>query len=96
MDHIQPIIQKIINDLKKKSQIDNQDIQQIWNRATTKKIAKNTLAKVFKNSILYVNVKNSSWKYDLSIKKEPILKKLNKHSSKLIKDIKFRIGDVNG
>jgi len=94
MEHIQPILQQVINNLKAKTQINKDDIQQIWTKANPKKISQNTLAKILKNGVLYVNVKNSCWKYELTIKKESILANLNKYFSKEIKDIKFRIGEV--
>jgi len=95
VEHIESIIKQVIKGIEQKKHATD-DIEDIWQKATNKKIRQNTLAKSFKNSILYVAVKNSAWKYELSIKKETILKKLNKHSKKFIKDIRLKIGDIDG
>ncbi|MBI4706751.1 MAG: DUF721 domain-containing protein [Candidatus Omnitrophica bacterium] len=47
----------------------------------------------FKNGSLHLFVDSSSWLYSLNLKKETILKQLQREN-KNIKDLKFRIGDV--
>ena len=95
MEHIQSIILGVVKDIEQKQHATD-DIQDIWKKATNKKIRQSTLVQYFKKSIFYVIVKNSAWKYELSIKKESILKKLNKYSKKNVKDIRLRVGEING
>lgn len=45
----------------------------------------------FKNGLLCVNVDSSGWMFQLSLKKEQLLKRLQQHL-RTVKDIKFRLG----
>lgn len=70
------------------------DPQALLKRALSKKELKHIKFSYFKKGILGVNVDSSAWLYSLTLQKEDLLARLNKGSS-TIKDIRFRIGEIN-
>ena len=96
MEHIKSIVQNIIQSAQEKGRDEIGYAQEIWKKITDKTITQSTSARYYKNGVLYVDVKNPAWKFELSVKKEIILKKINKYSKKKIKDIRFKVGDING
>lgn len=75
--------------------IKSQLILDAWDGAVGEKISKISTAAAFKNGILFVEVSNSSWLYELTLLKPDILKKLNGVLNKnIIKDIRFSVAKI--
>ncbi len=63
-------------------------ILNVWNKCVGDAIAKYSTPVEIKKNKLYVSVENAAWRYELSLKKEEIIKKLNQNlHKKLIRDI---------
>lgn len=75
--------------------IKSQLILDAWDSTVGEKISKISSAVSFKNGILFVEVSNSSWLYELTLLKPDILKKLNSTLNKnTIKDLRFSIAKI--
>ena len=62
----------------------------IWPKIVGTKIAENTTAELVDFNILTIKVKNSTWRNELYLKKDIILKKLNKElGQNTIKELRF-------
>ncbi len=73
-------------------------VNEAWREALPEKELKKTRPVAIKKSVLTVLVENSSWLYSLTLRKRKILKDFNDNydSRKKIKDIRFRIGELDG
>ncbi|MFH1453206.1 MAG: DUF721 domain-containing protein [Armatimonadota bacterium] len=70
-------------------------ILSVWDKSVGEKIRSISSAVFFKNNILFVEVKNSSWLYELTCLKAEIIKNLNKNLKKdFITDIRFSIARI--
>lgn len=67
--------------------------QALLNKVLTKKELGHIKFNYFRKGTLNLLVDSSSWLYNLTLKKEDLLLKLNKKSC-VIKDIRFRIGEI--
>ncbi|MDL2286481.1 DUF721 domain-containing protein [Desulfococcaceae bacterium OttesenSCG-928-F15] len=64
-----------------------------WPEAVGPEIAKNTKPLSFRDGCLLVSVANSSWMQHLQYHKEVIRERMNSaHGTKIIQDIRFKIG----
>ena len=62
----------------------------IWPKIVGTKIAENTSAELVDFNVLIIKVKNSTWRNELYLKKDIILKKLNKElGPNTIKELRF-------
>ena len=62
----------------------------VWPKIVGTKIAENTTAELVDFNVLTIKVKNSTWRNELYLKKDIILKKLNKElGSNTIKELRF-------
>jgi predicted nucleic acid-binding Zn ribbon protein len=72
-----------------------QDARAVWAKAAGKKAARHSQPVSFRRSRLVVNVDSSAWLYELTLKKRGIIKKLDgKFGTKKVKEIRFRVGEV--
>jgi hypothetical protein len=69
------------------------DPRGILRKALTKKEREHIKFNYFKGGILNLNVDSSSWLYNLNLKKESLVARLNK-KLKALKDIRFRVGAI--
>lgn len=66
-------------------------ILDVWNDCVGNSIAQFSTPVEIKKNKLFVSVENAAWRYELSLKKNEIINKLNKNlKKKLIKDIVFK------
>jgi predicted nucleic acid-binding Zn ribbon protein len=86
----------LASELKAPGRWDEENALREWERAAGKKISLHTRASRIKDAVLIVNVDSSNWLFELQTKhKARILKKLKKNTRlPEIKDIKFRLGDI--
>ena len=62
----------------------------IWPKIVGTRIAENTIAELVDFNVLTIKVKNSTWRNELYLKKDIILKKLNKElGPNTIKELRF-------
>lgn len=95
MEQIKNIIGDVLKNLEKRQQNTKEEIEDLWLRCVKKTIAKHTRISFLKKGKLYINVENPAWLYELRIKKEALFKRISKLSKNKIKDISFRVGDID-
>ncbi len=89
------VLKNVISDLGKKRRF-GEELEDAWRKTAGKRAATHTRAVSLRKARLIVNVDGSSWLYELTLKKRELLKKIeNKLKGKKVKEIRFRIGDVN-
>lgn len=67
----------------------------LWTDAVGDTIAKNSRPATFKGSLLIINVSNSVWLQHLTFLKAELISKINLAlGSEIIKELKFKIGNV--
>jgi len=76
MESIKLIINNVIRDIQEQQLSPKEDMGDMWRQCVNKSVAKHTKASFLKKGILYVNTENPAWRYELSIKKEGIIKKI--------------------
>ena len=65
-------------------------ILSVWNECVGSSIANFSTPVEIRKNKLFVSVENASWRYELSLKKNEIIEKLNQNfKKKIIKDIVF-------
>ena len=70
--------------------VNQQKAVTMWPKIVGIKIAENTTAELVDFNILTIKVKNSTWRNELYLKKDTILKKLNKKlGPNTIKELRF-------
>ena len=89
------IVKDIIKDLSGKGRVSEEEIRSAWEEAAGHRAASHTKPVSIKKSVLTVNVDNSGWLYELTIKKGKLLKNLDgKIRGKHLKGLRFRIGEI--
>ncbi|MBN1398342.1 MAG: DUF721 domain-containing protein [Bacteroidetes bacterium] len=87
---IETAIEELINDLGIKKKLVEVDAVVHWEEVVGKKIAQMTEATRITKGVLFVSVKTSTWRNELTIRKKEIIEKLNNFIGKeIVKDIKF-------
>ncbi len=90
---LEGVLGDIMRGLKKDGAVTEEDLAAAWGRAVGKKAAGHTRPVSVRRGVLNVNVDDSAWLYELTLKKKEILKKLDiKLKGHRPKDIRFRIG----
>lgn len=90
------LLDKVIKNLGKREPLTEEDIIEVWKEAAGEAAARHSRPVSFRKSALVVNVDGSSWLYELTMKKKEILKKLEgAFKPKNVREIRFRIGEIN-
>ena len=93
---LKDIIKKVISDLEKKEEV---DILKIWEKVVGAKAAKHARPTFFRSKKLIIKVSDSAWLYKLTLEKGRLIEKLNNDlmgkTKKMIKELQFRIGEVD-
>ncbi len=91
MSSLSNVIRKIIKNPKLSKRLDNIKIIEIWDEILGSNLEKYVIeSKVFKNK-LYVKLKSSALRNELSLKKSKLISELNnKFGKKIITDIIFK------
>lgn len=91
MDQINGAVRKIVENITGKGAIKEYEAYKNWPSICGERIASVTEAQTIISGILYVKVKNSVWRQELSMLKPEIINKYQKHfSSTIVKDVVFR------
>lgn len=88
---IEIAIDELVNNLGIKKKLKELDAVVYWDSVVGKQISKMTTATRIINGVLFVNVKTSTWRNELTMRKKDIIDKLNNFIGiEIVKDIKFR------
>ena len=92
---IDSILKDVIKKLSGKNRITAEEMARVWEQAAGERAAAHTKPVSIKKSVLTINVDDSGWLYELTIKKKDLLKKMEgKTGSKQLKGLRFRIGEI--
>jgi len=97
--HIKDVLTKFIEAEPKISHLMAEaDAVNIWETVVGKEAAANSQATIVKNGVLYILASSSVWAQQLSLKRKDIAGKINAtlKGREVIKDIKFRTGELRG
>jgi hypothetical protein len=95
MEPIKDTVIKVMQGLQAgKTRICDDDFCHLLKKALTKKELAHIKFNYFRKGILSLCVDSSSWLYNLALKKDNLLLELNKKSN-AVKDIRFRIGEMD-
>ena len=90
MQHIGKALQVFIKNSGLEKVLDQQNIIDVWDEVVGEKISKNAKAKSIEYGVLKVETVSPTWRQELHLQKNDIIKKLNKKiQKKIIKDIRF-------
>ena len=90
---IKKLLDQFLKEHDKKGDIPQSLIVQKWTEIMPKGAEAYTKPVSIKNKTLIITVSNSAWLYQITLKKENILKKIKKIiKNKEINDIRFKIG----
>ena len=88
MEHIRQTLQGVIKGIETKHFSETSKIFRLFRKNLAAAERKHAKCIALRNGVLTVNVDSSVWLYQLSLKKETLLKKVS------LKNIYFRIGEV--
>lgn len=88
---IEDIVKKIIGRLGGEEKPKAEEIGARWEKAVGSAAVAHTKPVALKKATLIVNVDQSSWLYELTLRKKEILSRMD---GKKIRDIRFRIGEI--
>lgn len=84
-------LEKLVDGLGIKKKLHEYDAVVYWENAVGTQIAKMTTATRVTQGTLFVQVKTSTWRNELTLRKKEIITKLNTFiGSEIVKDIKFQ------
>ena len=90
MQHIGKALQAFIKNSGLEKVLDQQKLIDVWDEVVGEKISKNAKAKSIEYGVLKVETASPTWRQELHLQKNDIVKKLNKKiQKKIIKDIRF-------
>ena len=93
MESINKIIPDVIENISTKTPKIEEKVHEIWKRILNKKELKHTKIKGLKQGDLFVTVDSSTLIFHMNMKKNKILKEINKEVSE-INNIVFKIGKI--
>ena len=89
------ILKKVFRKLKKIGRFTQEEIGGFWVGAAGEDAGKHSRVVSIRRGVLFVNVDDSSWLYELTLKKKELKIALGeKLKGKVLKDIRFRIGEI--
>lgn len=92
---LENILKNIIGGIGAKGALTQEDVEKAWEEVVGKKAAAHSRPRSLRGSRLVINVDDSSWLYELTVRKKEILRKLSAElKTKKLTDITLRIGDL--
>lgn len=92
---LEGLLRDAIKALGDKERLGEEEIVEAWKAAAGAAAAGHSKPVSFKGAVVVVNVDNSGWLYELTLKKKEITRTLSeKLGGRKIKEIRFRIGEV--
>jgi len=93
---IKGIVDGLLKDWEKERIFKADAVEEAWQKAVGKRALKHTKVATLKSGRLIIEVDESGWIYQLTLKKRAILKALKKQLKNInINEIQFRIGDIS-
>jgi predicted nucleic acid-binding Zn ribbon protein len=88
---IGPAINDLVKSLGIQKKLQEYDAVVIWEEAVGERIARMTKATRIVQGVLFVQVKTSTWRNELTLRKKEIIDKLNTSiGTEVVKDIRFQ------
>lgn len=95
-EKIDSILEKVLSKLNLGIKVKQYQIWEVWDSVVGEPIARQAQPHQIKNMILWINVSSSTWMQQLEFMKQQIIDRLNERiGEKVIKDIRFRIGELS-
>ena len=92
---LENLLKKIIKKLGPKERLTEEDMFLVWQTAVGERAAAHSRPRSLRRSRLLVNVDDSGWLYELTLKKKEIMKALEGNlKGRAVKDIRLRIGEI--
>jgi predicted nucleic acid-binding Zn ribbon protein len=89
------ITKSVVKSLSEGRHAKGEKVKALWAEAVGERFTKHAQPGSFKKKRLVVNVDSSSWLYELTIRKGKILNKLKEDLGDEIKELQFRIGELD-
>ena len=90
MDSIGKVMNSMLKNLGIENIIKENEVLLIWDEIVGSRIADNSQPEKIQHGVLFVKVKNDSWRNELLFKKKVIIGKLNNRlGKKIVKEIRF-------
>jgi len=96
--HIKGIVDGVLGSWKKEKVFKKDIIEKAWGKVAGKKAAKHTRVSSLRSGRLIIEVNESGWIYQLTLKKQEIIGKLKKALKGKdidLTEVQFRIGSFN-
>lgn len=94
--HIGNILEGSVSRFRTGSDGEIARIWSLWQSAVGDLIAQNTRPASFRGSLLTINVSSSAWLHHLTFLKPELITKVNQAlGGELIKELRFKIGNIN-
>ena len=93
-EKVDSILEKVLSSLNLGIKVKQYQIWDVWDSVVGKPIAQQAQPQQIRNMILWITVSSSTWMQQLEFMKQQIIDRLNERiGEKVIKDIRFRIGE---
>ena len=93
-EKIDSILEKVLSSLNLGIKVKQYQIWDVWDSVVGEPIARQAQPQQIRNMILWITVSSSTWMQQLEFMKQQIIDRLNERiGEKVIKDIRFRIGE---
>jgi len=89
------ITKSVIQSLSEGGHAKGEQVKALWAEAVGERFTKHAQPRSFKKNKLVVAVDSSSWLYELTLRKKKILDKLKEDLGDEIKELQFRIGELD-
>jgi len=95
-EQIESILGRVLTSLDAGMKLKQYQIWEVWDSVVGEAIARQAQPQQVRNMILWITVSSSTWMQQLEFMKRQIVDRLNEQIGEVvIKDIRFRIGEIN-
>ena len=95
-EKVDSILERLFSSLNLGIRVKQYQIWEVWDSVVGEPIARKAQPHQIRNMILWVTVSSSTWMQQLEFMKQLIIDRLNERiGEKVIKDIRFRIGEIS-
>ena len=93
-EKVDSILKNVLRSLNLGIKVKQYQIWDVWDSVVGKPIAQQAQPQQIRNMILWITVSSSTWMQQLEFMRQQIIDRLNERiGEKVIKDIRFRIGE---
>jgi len=94
-EKVDSILERTLSKLNLGIKVKQYQIWEVWDSVVGEHIARQAQPYQIRNMILWITVSSSTWMQQLEFMKQQIIDRLNERiGEKVIKDIRFRIGEL--